>query len=194
MSKCRCGCGEEVEEGKQFLKGHWSKFNAKKNLDVPKPEEPKQTDEPKITISNIISTSLIGDEVAWFKTENGYIYREINFYCTVANENLKESASYVAVVLDDGLILPVVMIPGFAGIFPNDHEFIKPEIQKSEEKEPIPVQEPPRKILPAGEKPPISQPDEPIDVGIEAMRKMLVNKPIEKKQSFIGKLLGHATG
>lgn len=200
MSKCRCGCGGDVEEGKVFLKGHWSKLNAKQKEEKTKPEEPKQPEIPKITISDVQPYNSKSGNVAWFKTETDYIWKEPEFYCTVINETAKEQGSYVAVVLEDGSILPVVMIPGFMGLFPEDHEFIEPEEPKPEEKEQIPEENPIVKILPPQEKPPITQPASPINdtaevvsKRIETIRAELQKQPEPKKKegllgSFVRKI------
>lgn len=191
MNKCKCGCGADAPEGKGFLPGHWSKWNAKKQAEIPKPEEPKQVEEPRIIVSNIRACGIKSENVAWFKTAEGYIFKEIEFYCTIIHENKNEQCDYVAVVLEDGSIMPAVLLPGFAGIFDQYHEF---EESKDETKTPETGD---TKIIPPPEKPVISQPDGPKDADSEALRKLLDLPKPEKKKGLWHKILGgdtHATG
>lgn len=187
--KCKCGCGSDVEEGKQYLKGHWSKLNAKKQAEMPKPE-PKQPEEPKITFGDFRQMLLKSENVAWFKTKDGYIFKDLEFYCTVKNETVGEQSDYVAVVLEDGSIMPVVLLPGFAGIFDKYHRFME---SGTEEKQPEQPEINDIKAPTQPEKPAISQPDEPKDDNTEALRKLLELPKPEKKPSLIGRLFKNAT-
>lgn len=189
MNKCKCGCGADAPEGKGFLPGHWSKWNAKNkaNREQQKPEEPKQPEEPRITVSNIRACGIKSENVAWFKTAEGYIFKEIEFYCTITHENKNEQCDYVAVILEDGSIMPAVLLPGFAGIFDKFHIFEEEAMTPKEFTEKL-ASEMSDKPLPPPENPAISQPDEPKYDDSEALRKLLELPKPEKKKGLLAKL------
>lgn len=189
MNKCKCGCGADAPEGKGFLPGHWSKWNAKRN--EAKPEEPKQPEEPRIIVSNVRACRIKSDNVAWFKTAEGYISKELEFYCTLTHENKNEQCDYVAVVLEDGSIMPAVLLPGFAGIYDQYHVFEEP---KNEPEPSKPPETRDIKMPPQEEKPAISQPDDPKDDDSEALRKLLELPKPEKKQGWVDRFIHGTTG
>lgn len=196
MNKCKCGCGADAPEGKGFLPGHWSKWFAKKKAikieaGLSTPEELKQPEEPRITVSNIRACGIKLENVAWFKiSENEYDRKDLEFFCTITNEK-KEFCDYVAVVIEDGSIVPVILMPGFIGIHPRGYD---PEEHKNEEIKPEPPETKDTKMPPPEEKPAISQPDEPKDDDSEALRKLLELPKPEKKQGWVDRFIHGTTG
>lgn len=201
MSKCRCGCGGEIEEGKAFLKGHWSKFNAnnKKGLEKSQPEPTSQPATP--TTKPLYIRGLVeytGDLVAWFKTEQGYKYLEPVMFGLMADDVRAESIPVCLVLMPDGQAIPPFIVEGFVGMHPENQVFDEPGTSEPfppfpEEKEP---EKPIVKILPPQEIQPITQLEKPKEAFSEAIEsrvikaKEILEKPnYPKNEGLIGKFV-----
>ena len=169
---CKCGCGETVKEGKEFVQGHYSRW-AKKQ---PKPGHlPKEEAPQKIVVTDVqrATERIAFGLYPWFEDENGNKYhKDYDFI------GIHDDLPCVLLMTVYGRLVPVYLIPGFIGMYPIDMVFPEPAPQnEAEQKKEIPVS-----IAPEEDKPPHIQDNEPIITEIHAQE--------QKKQSLLARILG----
>ncbi len=145
-TKCLCGCGKIVADGKKYIQGHYHKHmkqmktENKNQLD----KQDEQTQEAQLIVTSFypIESDPEYDRLAWYQVENPDGETEI-LPKEPVGIGLIEGRLYYMVAYSDGIVVPACMLPGFKGLFTRE---IIEKILKSEQEEEQPKPQPEPKI------------------------------------------------